>query len=247
MTKEVVPEEAPQSPTTPFVPTIAPGQVARIKRWHEIAYQAMKSESGRGQMFDYLGLTLAVPPDVQPITGMSDLLGEAVLKEVRTDDDVLDMGTGCGVNAILAASRARSVVAVDLNPHAVAAAKENAVQNGVGERVQFRQSDVFNEVSEDFDLIVFDPPFRWFAPRDLLETAITDKNYSALTRFFAEVGSHLRVKGRLLMFFGDTGDIGYFRRLASEAGFHGEVVAHRRLLKEDQNVDYFTFRLTRST
>jgi release factor glutamine methyltransferase len=57
-----------------------------------------------------------VPPDVQPITGVSLVLGEAVLAEVRVGDQVLDMGTGCGVNAVLAASRAGRVLAVDVNP-----------------------------------------------------------------------------------------------------------------------------------
>jgi release factor glutamine methyltransferase len=37
-----------------------------------------------------------------PISRVSRLLGEAVVDEVKPDDRVLDMGTGCGVNAILA-------------------------------------------------------------------------------------------------------------------------------------------------
>jgi release factor glutamine methyltransferase len=50
-----------------------------------------------------LGFTLYVPPQVQSIYAMSHLLGEAVLAEVRPGAQVLDMGTGCGVNGILAA------------------------------------------------------------------------------------------------------------------------------------------------
>ncbi|MFE0077799.1 hypothetical protein ACFWYW_53890 [Nonomuraea sp. NPDC059023] len=38
---------------------------------------------------------------------MSHLLGEAVLNEVRPDDRVLDMGTGCGVNAAARRPRPR--------------------------------------------------------------------------------------------------------------------------------------------
>ena len=38
------------------------------------------------------------------------------------------------------------VVAVDVNPHAVAATADNASRNGVGERVQAIESDVFERV-----------------------------------------------------------------------------------------------------
>ncbi|WP_089021103.1 RsmD family RNA methyltransferase [Micromonospora coriariae] len=42
------------------------------------------------------------------------------------------------------------------------------------ERVDARQSDVFSAVDGDFDLIIFDPPFRWSAPRDLLRDVVKD-------------------------------------------------------------------------
>jgi len=71
----------------------------------------------------------------------------------------------------------RPLPAVDINPHAVAAARENAARNGVADRVDVRESDVFSVVDGVFDLVVFGPPFRWFAPRDWLEVATTDANY----------------------------------------------------------------------
>ena len=64
------------------------------------------------------------------------------------------MGTGSGVNAMLAARSAHEVVAVDLNPSAVAAARANADRNGVADRVDVRLSDVFESVDGRFDLII---------------------------------------------------------------------------------------------
>jgi release factor glutamine methyltransferase len=216
----------------------------RIRQWHENAYQAAKADAGSGQTFSYLGRTLVVPPEVQAITGMSHLLGEAILTEVCESDRVLDMGTGSGVNAILAASKATEVVAVDINPHAVAAARRNAERNGVADYIQVRQSDVFRDVDGEFDLIVFDPPFRWFAARDVLEIATTDENYRTLTRFFRSVRQHLTDRGRILIFFGTSGDLTYLRRLFKEEGFRAEVLAQQNLVKDGWRVDYFTFRLT---
>jgi release factor glutamine methyltransferase len=228
----------------PYVPLVSDEYAEQIRRWHERGYRAALAEGKEGQVFDHLGRTIRVPPDVQPITRMARLLGEAVLAEVRETDRVLDMGTGSGVNAILAASRSSAVLAVDISAPAVAAARANAAANGVAERVEVRESDVFDAVDGRFDLIVFDPPFRWFAPRSILEAATTDENYGALTRFFAGAREHLAPGGRMLIFFGSSGDIAYLRRLIAGAGFAAEVVAQDRLLRDGWAVEYFTFRLT---
>jgi release factor glutamine methyltransferase len=230
----------------PYAPTVSEEYAERIRRWHENAYRTAKAEagSGEGQTFDYLGRTIVVPPQVQPITGMSHLLGEAVLEEVCEGDRVLDMGTGSGVNAILAASRAAEVVAVDINPVAVEAARDNAARNGVTDRIAVRHSDVFSNVEGEFDLIVFDPPFRWFAPHDLLEAATTDENYRAMTTFFREARQHLAPDGRMLIFFGSSGDLDYLMRLIAEGGFTAEVVAEQALVRDGWQVEYYTYRLT---
>jgi release factor glutamine methyltransferase len=154
------------------------------------------------------------------------------------------MGTGSGVNAILAAGAARDVLAVDINPHAVAAARANAERNGVADRVEVRRSDVYSAVDGRFDLIVFDPPFRWFKPRDWAETAITDENYRALGEFFAVLRDHLTEHGRALVFFGTTADVGHLEQLMDGAGFTREVVAARGHDKDGHAVEYRTYRLT---
>jgi len=130
---------------------------------------ARGARGGRQRRADlrlYLGLTLYVLPQVQPIYAVSHPLGEAVLVEVCSGDRVLDMGTGCGVNGILAARAGADVLALDVNPEAVRAARGNARRNGVADRLEVRLSDVFDAVDPaldgPFDIVVFDPPFRWF-------------------------------------------------------------------------------------
>ena len=229
-----------------YTPMVSEEYAERIRRWHEDAYRLAKAEagSGEGQTFEYLSRTIVVPPQVQPIMGMAHLLGEAVLEEVRESDRVLDMGTGSGVNAILAASKAAEVVAVDINPVALEAARNNAAYNGVADRIAIRRSNVFSNVDGEFDLIIFDPPFRWFAPRDLLETATTDENYRAMTRFFREARRYLALNGRMLIFFGSSGDLVYLKRLINEGGFASEVVAEEALVKDGWRIEYYTYRLT---
>lgn len=226
-----------------YEPTVSPEEAARMQAWHDEHYAYLQRVSEEGELFEYLGLTLVVPPHVQVIEPTSDLLGRVVLEEAGPGERVLDMGTGSGVNAILAATRGAEVVAVDINPHAVEAARANAERNGVPDRVEIHRSDLFEAVEGRFDLVVFDPPFRWMKPRDWAEASITDEDYRSLTAFFAGVRDHLAEGGRILVFFGTTADVGYLEQLIAGNGLAAEVVARRAMDKDDHPVEYRTYRI----
>lgn len=227
----------------PYTPNFDAAMVEQLRRWHEAAYEELRAAGTRS--VSYLGLDLVVPPEVFPPTPVSDLLGQAVLDEVRSTDRVLDMGTGSGVNAILAARRAREVVGVDINPHAVAAATDNARRNGVAGNTTFVEGDLFDVVTGTFDLVVYDPPFRWFRPRDLLEVAMADEGYASLGRFMGRVPDFLAPGGRVLLFFGTSGDMQHLSELIDRAGLQRTTVAERDLTKDGLTVTYVTFRLSR--
>ena len=71
----------------------------------------------------------------------------------------LDLCTGSGVHAVLAAAHADRVVAVDINPRAVACARFNALALGIS-NLEVRIGDLFEPVAaERFDLITANPPF----------------------------------------------------------------------------------------
>ena len=226
-----------------YRPSATGKDLAWIKAWHEVAYKYMQMADD--ETVEYLGLDIVVPRGVFAPTPTADLLGHVVLAEVRDTDRVLDMGTGSGINALLAASRSTDVVAVDLSPTSVAAAAANAVRNGVAERVTCLESDVFSAVDGRFDLIIFNPPFRWFAPRDLAEATMTDENYGAMTRFFTSAGDYLAPGGRILVFFGTSGDLDYLYRLIDENGFTRTIVASREVVRPTTTVQYHTLRLER--
>ncbi|MEM7325663.1 MAG: methyltransferase, partial [Actinomycetota bacterium] len=197
-------------------PMMSEDRAAMLWEWHRRAAAGL-AELGR-HTTNYLGLYLVILEDVFPPTPTSDLLGSAVLDEAGPGDRVLDMGTGGGSNALLAARTASDVIGVDINPAAVAAATANAVRNGLADRARSVVGDLFEPVDGRFDLIIYDPPFRWLRPRSTLEQAVADEGYRSLTRFMAEVGDRLSDDGRLLLFFGTTGDIDYLHQLLDDAG-----------------------------
>ena len=224
-----------------YVPRMSEERIARLRRWHDRAAAELRALGAHD--VDHLGLRLHVPDGVFPPQPMSRLLGGAVLDESRAEDRVLDMGTGCGVNAILAARNGARVVATDVNPTAVAAARRNATAAGVSGLVECRVGDLFDAAPERFDLIVFDPPFRWFAPADMFERAFADDGYDTLGRFFEQVGEHLEPGGRVLLFFGTTGDVDHLHGLVASAGLTCEVLSTAGLDKDGGVETYWAFRL----
>lgn len=71
---------------------------------------------------------------------------------------VLDLGTGCGIQALHAAGHARAIVATDTNRRALALAGATARLNG--QHWDLRAGSLFEPVAgERFDLIISNPPF----------------------------------------------------------------------------------------
>jgi hypothetical protein len=77
----------------------------------------------------------------------------------RRVEAALDLCTGSGVHALLAATHARRAVAVDVSERAVSCTRFNALASGLGD-VEAVVGDLFEPVrGQRFDLITANPPF----------------------------------------------------------------------------------------
>ena len=94
---------------------------------------------------------------VVPVSEISELVAHLAVR--RPVERALDIGTGSGVQAVLAGAHAREVVATDLNPRALQLAQWTLALNGT-ENVLLREGDWFEPVGDErFDLVVADLPF----------------------------------------------------------------------------------------
>ncbi len=86
----------------------------------------------------------------------------ATLSRLIVDGPVeraLDVGTGCGVQALHLASRAREITVTDLNPRALRMAAISLALSGVHD-VRLLPGSLYEPVADErFDLIVSNPPF----------------------------------------------------------------------------------------
>lgn len=154
---------------------------------------------------------------------------------VRAGSAVLEIGTGIGVIAILAAQRGASrVVATDISTAAVNNARENVRLNGVADRVEVRLGDVFEPIGADekFDTIFTELPYLYIDPEaalSMLERSLFDSGYAAYQKFITEGRNHLKPGGRLLFGFSkDFGDFAKLEAIAQAAGLRIHSIYQQR-------------------
>src|SRR5262249_33691110 len=97
------------------------------------------------------------PPDYVAAYTLTSRVCDCLTPRVR-GARALDVGTGSGVQALLAARLASRVVATDINPRALAFTEVNAALNGFT-NIEVRLGSLFDSVArERFDLITCNPP-----------------------------------------------------------------------------------------
>lgn len=132
----------------------------------------------------------------------SQLLAAAVEKHAY--GNILDMGTGSGIQAIAAAKKknVKSVVAADISDEALKSAAAAAEKENVKNKIAFVKSDLFGNIQGKFDTITFNPPY---LPQDkgiVDETIYGGRHgYEILQRFIGSCSSHLADAGVVLIVF----------------------------------------------
>ena len=116
---------------------------------------------------------------------------------------VLDVGCGTGVLGFVLLQRgAARVVATDLDPRAVACARDNAAALGLADRWEAREGDLFAG-APPAELVVFNPPWLPEAPRTRLDRAIFDPDGQVFARFLTALPGHVRPGGRAALLLSD--------------------------------------------
>lgn len=96
-----------------------------------------------------------------------------LLQSARNPSTILDVGTGSGVIALTLAQKfpGAKIIATDVSDDALLLARENATRLQI-DRVEFRNSDLLENVDEKFDLIVANLPYISRHDRDQLAAEV---------------------------------------------------------------------------
>jgi release factor glutamine methyltransferase len=158
------------------------------------------------------------------------LLLEAAQSGLRPGDRVLEAGTGSGYIAGNLTG-CDLVVATDINPHAIRAAKERGVE--------VMRADLLDGTRGPFDLVIFNPPYLptrddekiddWF------EYALDGgpDGRAVINRFANDVGRVLAPGGRVLLLISSLTGVEKVVEIFESLAYRVEILAKRRVYDED--------------
>lgn len=142
---------------------------------------------------------------------------------------VVDMGCGSGILTLIANSifENSEIHFTDILPEALASALYNIDKNikisdNNNSLICREPGDLFEKINEQFDLIIFNPPWVDAEARNRSELALNDKGQKLVERFIIQAKKRLTPDGRIAIAYSDnSGDIAIekFNRIIEINGF----------------------------
>jgi len=148
---------------------------------------------------------------------------------------VLDVGTGCGIQAIIAAKSAKvsEVVGADINARAIENAEENASANGA--RCNFSVSDLFERIHGNFDTIIFNPPYLPTLAEEITRAPLDfawnggENGRKVIDAFLRSFPAHLARDGKLLLLHSSLADTQKTIEILSEKKFRARILEEKNI------------------
>lgn len=191
----------------------------------------------------YKDIAVWVEPTVFPpfLTISTKLLLQFIETLALKDRTFLELGCGCGIVSILAAKKNAKVTATDINPIALEALQNNALENNVSLEIIY--SDLFENLKgKSFNVIVINPPYYAKAPQSIAENAwFCGENFEYFENLFLQLQKFSTSENTIYMILSEDCALDNIKAIALKNEMAFELVVEKTVAAERN----FIFRLQR--
>jgi len=162
--------------------------------------------NSRNKTYDYQGISFIVNSKVFPFDRSSKALADYL--HFESVDNVLDIGTGSGIQAVIAHLKgAKNVLATDIDSKAVENAKLNIKQLGLEKNIKVLKSDLFVSIPlQKFNIILANLPFSNHNYICEVSHLLFDSGFKLHERFLSQAKKYLSTSGKIILVGGSLGD-----------------------------------------
>jgi methylase of polypeptide subunit release factors len=163
---------------------------------------------------NFLGTEIIINKNVFPVDSPFSFSSKITAKRIPENiGSVLDIGTGTGVQAIIAAKKgAKKVLAIDIDNNSLKNAQENITFHKLEKLIEVRKSNLFTNIkrNEKFDLIITQLPFADVDYNTPIGHFLFDADFKLHERLLKDAKNHLTKMGKIFI---PSGDVANEKRL----------------------------------
>ena len=158
------------------------------------------------------------------------------LKNKSKKIQILDMGSGSGIQALVCKKLGfKNIMVSDINPESII----HLINIGL----DAKKSNLFSNIKEKFDLIVFNPPYLpddKREPKDSkLNTTAGKKGYELIIKFLKQAKSHLNSHASIILLFSSLSQPKIILNEARKLNYNYNQLNNQKLFFEELYVYEF--------
>jgi release factor glutamine methyltransferase len=169
--------------------------------------------------------------------------------DIDENDEVFEIGTGCGLIALECARLGANVVCSDINPYSIEILKENYENNKklLKGAIDIRFGDLFNVIkdNEKFDVIIFNPPYLPVENKDnkingdWIDIATNGgiDGLELIKRFITNVKNFLKENGGAYFIFSSLSNREKLSNYLKNYNFKSKIVSSKKY--DDEIIDVY--------